>query len=90
MASAANGGGAGARGRDSGGDGVEDRDPVGAVLEELAALAGRDARHDAGAVVEREPGMAGAELARDALDEDLGFGSDDDGHGKSRELRELS
>ena len=55
---------------------------VGAVLEELAALAGRDAGDDLGAVVERERGVAGAEVAGDALDENLGFGSDENGHGE--------
>ena len=52
-----------------------------AVLEELAALAGRDAGDDLGAVVERELGVARAEAAGDALDEDAGVGSNEDGHG---------
>src|ERR1017187_133866 len=52
------------------------------MLEELAAFAGGDARDDLRAVVEREAGMAGAEVAGDALDEDLGFGRDEDGHGR--------
>jgi hypothetical protein len=55
---------------------------VRAVLEELAALAGRDAGDDLGAVVEGELGVAAAELAGDALDEDLGLFGNDDGHGR--------
>jgi hypothetical protein len=41
---------------------------VGTVLEELAALAGRDAADDLGAVVEGKLGVAGAEFTGDALD----------------------
>ncbi len=50
------------------------------MLEELAAFAGCDARDDLCAVVERKPGMAGAEVAGDALNENLGFGRDENGH----------
>ena len=53
-----------------------------AVFEDLSAFAGRYARDDLGAVVEREFGVASAEVTGDALDEDLGFGSDENGHGR--------
>jgi hypothetical protein len=52
------------------------------VLEELAALAGRDAGDDLRAVIERELGVASAEVTGDALDEDLRGGSDENGHGE--------
>jgi hypothetical protein len=45
------------------------------VFEELAAFAGGDAGDDLGAVVEGEFGVTGAEVAGDALDEDLGLRS---------------
>src|SRR5690606_6064964 len=45
------------------GDGIEDRDLLPGVLEELAAFAGCDARGDLRAVVERELGVPGAEFA---------------------------
>jgi hypothetical protein len=63
------------------GDRVEDRDPVAGVFEELAAFAGRDAGDELRAVVERELGVASAEIAGDALDENFSFGGDEDGHG---------
>jgi hypothetical protein len=53
---------------------------VRAVFEELAALAGRDAGDDLRAVIEREFGVAAAEITGDALDEDLGGGSDENAH----------
>ena len=59
------------------GDGIEDRD---FVFEELAALAGRDAGDDLRAVGEAQLGVAGAEAAGDALNENFGFGSDEDRH----------
>jgi hypothetical protein len=49
------------------GDGVKDRDLLAAVLEELAALAGRDAGDDLRAVIDGELGMPRAEAAGDAL-----------------------
>ena len=64
------------------GDRVEDRNLVFLILEELAALARCDAGDNLRAVIERELRMAGAERAGDALNEDLGFGSDENGHGK--------
>ena len=77
----------GAGGRGGLGDRIEDRNLVGLVFEELAALARRDAGDDPGAVVERELRMAGAKRARDALDENLGFGSDENGHGVEVRVR---
>ncbi len=59
------------------GDGVEDGN---LAFKELAALAGRDAGDDLGAVGEAELGVPGAEAAGDALDQDAGLGSDEDGH----------
>jgi hypothetical protein len=70
IASAANGGGTkmardGGAGRLGGvGHRVEDRHLVRAVLEELAALAGRDAGDDLRAVVERELGVAARRIRR--------------------------
>ena len=53
------------------------------VFEELAALAGRDAGDDLRAVVERSWAWRAPKRAGDALDENLGFGSDENGHGES-------
>jgi hypothetical protein len=64
------------------GDGVEDRHLVVAVDESLAAFAGGDAGHDPAAVIEAQLGMAGAEAAGDALDQDLGGFVYEDRHGK--------
>jgi hypothetical protein len=64
-------------------DGVEDGHLVAAVLEELAALAGRDTGNELRAVVERKLGVAATEFTGDALDEEFGLGSDENGHGKS-------
>jgi hypothetical protein len=50
------------------------------MLEGLASLAGRDAGDELGAVVERESRMAGAEVARDALDEEAGLWSNENSH----------
>ena len=58
-------------------DGIEDRN---LILEELASLARGDAGHHLGAVVEAELGVACSETAGDALDEDLGVGSDENRH----------
>ena len=71
-----------AGGRSSLGNRIEDRNLVILMLEELAALARGDSGDDLRAVVERELRMAGAERAGDALDENLGFGSDENGHGE--------
>ena len=46
----------------------------------LAALAGGDAGDDLRAVGEAELGVPRAEAAGDALDQDPGLGSDQDGH----------
>src|SRR5206468_1142248 len=61
---------------------VEDRHLVRAVLEELTTFAGRDAGDDLRAVVKRELGVTSAEVASDALDDNLRGGSDEDGHGR--------
>ena len=88
MASAAKGGrnkhgGGGRAGLFHGfGDGVEDGHFLAAVLEELAALAGRDAGDDLRAVINGELRVPRAEAAGDALDENLGVGFDENGHGK--------
>jgi hypothetical protein len=86
---------AGERGRDEHGAGggaglfrglghsVEDGHLLSAVLEALAALAGRDAGDDLRAVIDGELRVPRAEAAGDALDEDLGVGLNEDGHGKS-------
>ena len=50
------------------------------MFEEEPALAGGDTGDDLRAVVEREAGVARAEIARDALDEDAGVFFDEDGH----------
>jgi len=50
------------------------------VFEDLAAFARGDAGDDLGAVLEGELGMTAAEITGDALDEDLGGGSDENGH----------
>ena len=63
------------------GDRVVDGHFVGAVFKELAAFAGGDAGDDLRAVVEGELGVTTAEVAGDALDDDLRFGSDENGHG---------
>ena len=63
------------------GDGVENGNFLAAVLEKLAALAGRDAGDDLRAVINRELRVFRAEAAGDALDENLGVGFDENGHG---------
>jgi hypothetical protein len=45
-----------------------------------AALAGRDATDDVGAVLAHLLGVEGARGAGDALDDELGVLSDEDGH----------
>ena len=50
------------------------------VLEDLAALAGSDPGHDACAVIKGELSVPRAKAARDALDENLGVGFNEDGH----------
>ena len=74
------GGDGGAGGFHGVGDGVEDRHFVRAVFEEEPALAGGDTGDDLRAVVEGELGVATAEIAGDALDKNLGGGSDENGH----------
>ena len=64
------------------GDRVENGNLLSAVLKNLAALAGRDAGDDLRAVINRELRVPRAEAAGDALDEDLGVGFDENGHGK--------
>ena len=64
------------------GDRVENGDFFSAVLKDLAALAGGDAGDDLRAVINRELRVPRAEAAGDALDEDLGVGFDENGHGK--------
>ena len=54
-----------------------------AVFKNLPALARRDAGDELRTVVERQPRVARAEVAGDALDEDAGLWSDEDGHGKN-------
>ena len=61
-------------------DGVEHRDGVVAVLDELATFAGRDARHDFGAVVEHLLGVEEALAPGDALHENFGIFVDEDAH----------
>src|SRR5438876_5627106 len=61
------------------GHSVEDRH---FVFKKLAAFAGRDAGDDLRAVFETQLGVPRAEAAGDALDQDLGLGSDEDGHAK--------
>ena len=53
---------------------------MGAVLEELAALARGNAGDNLGAVINRELCVPGAKAAGDALDKDLGIGCDENGH----------
>ena len=48
--------------------------------EVLAAFAGRDPGDDVRAVIEGEFGVAAAEVTGDALDENLGFGCDENAH----------
>ena len=55
------------------------------VLEDLAALAGRDAGDDLRAVIQRELGVPRAEAAGDALDEDSGVGFDEDAIGLGKD-----
>ena len=50
------------------------------MLEDLAALAGSDPGHDAGAVINGKLRVPGAKTAGDALDENLGIGFNEDGH----------
>src|SRR6185503_955287 len=61
--------------------GVEDRH---FVFEKLAAFAGRHSGDDLRAVFQTQFGVPRAEAAGDALDEDPGLRSDEDGHGKLR------
>ena len=58
-------------------DGVKDRYDVG---EKLTAFARSDAGHDLCAVIEAELCVTSAKAASDALDEDAGFRSNEDGH----------
>ena len=73
------GNGRASRGR-SGFDGVENGDFNVAMFEELTALAGSDTSDNGGAVIEGEASVATAEGTGDALDHDLGGGSDENGH----------
>jgi hypothetical protein len=50
------------------------------VFEDLAALAGGDAGDDLRAVVDGQLRVAGTEGARDALDQEPGLRSDENGH----------
>jgi len=61
-------------------DGVENGDFNIAMFEELTALAGSDSSDNGGTVIEGEAGVATAEGTGDALDYDLGGGSDENGH----------
>ena len=54
------------------------------VLEKLSAFTGRDTGDDLCAVIHRELRVLRAEAAGDALDEDLGVGFDETGHGEIR------
>ena len=65
------------------GHGVENGNFFAAVLEELPALAGRDAGDDLRAVINRELRVLRAEAAGDALDENFGVGFDENGHGNN-------
>ena len=64
------------------GDRVENRNALAGMLKNLAALAGRDAGDDLRAVINRELRVFRAKAAGDALDEDLGVGFNENGHGK--------
>ena len=57
------------------------------MLKELAALARGDPGHDLCAVINGELRMFRAKAAGDALDENLGVGFDEDGHGKIYDFR---
>ncbi len=58
-----------------------------AVLEKLAAFAGRDAGDDLRAVINRELRVFRAKAAGDALDENLGVGFNENGHDKIYDFR---
>ena len=62
------------------------RRPALVLREDLAAFAGGDAGDDLRAVVERKLGVGRAEAAGDALHEDAGLGSDEDGHNQDLRL----
>ena len=67
---------------------VEDRDFFAGMFKDLAPLARRDPGHDLRAVIERELRVPGAETARDPLHENLGLGSDKDGHDKIYDFKQ--
>ena len=57
------------------------------MIEKLPAFAGRDASDDLRAVINRKLRVPRAKAAGDALDENLGVGFDENGHGKIYDFR---
>ena len=63
------------------GNGVKNGNFFAAVLEKLPAFAGRDTGDDLRAIVNRKLRVFRAKAAGDALNENLGVGFDENGHG---------